>query len=138
LLVIFTGVVLLSGVALLVVGPERPGLVLSAHKLSFVIWFALMALHVLGHVKDALVLSRWDWLPRADRARPRGKGQRRGLVALSVLAGVALGAALLPVASPWTNRQDLGRHSRNAGAARYEGAVQVSSPIVQARESLWP
>jgi hypothetical protein len=138
LLVIFTGVVLVSGVALLVVGPERPGLVLTAHKLSFVIWFALMALHVLGHVKDALVLSRWDWWPRADRARPRGKGQRRGLVALTVLAGVALGAVLLPVASPWTNRQDLGRHSRNNGAGRHEGAVQVSSPTVQARESLWP
>jgi hypothetical protein len=111
LLIICTGAVLGTGVALLVVGPENPGLFLSAHKASFVLWFALMALHVLGHVKEAVVLSGRDWLPRADRARPRGKGQRRGLVALSLVAGLGLGAALLPVASPWTSRSDVGRHN---------------------------
>jgi len=132
LLIIFTGVILASGVALLAVGPERPGLLLSAHKLSFVIWFALMALHVLGHVKDALVLARWDWWPRADRSRPRGKGRRRGIVALSLIAGVALGAALLPVASPWTNRQNLGGHDR------HQGAAPVGHPAVDVGESSWP
>jgi hypothetical protein len=132
LLIVFTGAVLATGVALLVVGPDRPGLLLSAHRASFFIWFALMALHVLGHVKDAVVLSRWDWWPRADRARPRGKGQRRGLVAISVVSGVALGLALLPVASPWTNRHDLGRHDRRVGAAR------TGDPTVHVGESLWP
>jgi len=79
LVIIFTGAVLASGVALLVVGPEHPGLILTAHKASFILWFAAMALHVLGHLKEAVLLSRWDWLPRADHARPRGKGLRRGL-----------------------------------------------------------
>lgn len=132
LLIIFTGAVLATGVALLVVGPDRPGLLLSAHKASFFIWFALMALHVLGHLTDAVVLSRWDWWPRADRARPRGKGQRRGLVAISVVTGVALGLALLPVASPWTHRQNLVRHDRREGAAR------AGDPTVHIGESLWP
>jgi len=114
LLVIFTGAVLASGVALLVVGPEQPGLILTAHKASFVLWFATMALHVLGHLKEAVLLSRWDWMPRADRARPRGKGLRRGLVAMSLVAGIALGAALLPAASAWTSRDDPGERNDDA------------------------
>jgi len=131
LLIIFTGAILATGVALLTVSPERPGLLLTAHRFSFVVWFALMALHVLGHVKDALALTRWDWWPRADRARPRGKGQRRGLATVSVVAGIVLAAALLPVASPWTNRQNLGHN-------RHEGAAQVGQRAVNVTESSWP
>src|ERR1035437_7106302 len=108
LLIIFTGAILATGVALLAVGPERPGLLLTAHKFSFVVWFALMALHVLGHVKDALVLTRWDWWPRADRARPRGEGQRRGPGAGSVVAGIVLAGRPRPVASPWADPRNLG------------------------------
>jgi hypothetical protein len=132
LLIVFTVALLASGVALLVVGPQGRGMLLTAHQVSFALWFALMALHVLGHVKHALVLSRWDWWPRADRSRPRGKGQRRGLVALSLIAGLALGAALLPAATAWANRQNLGRHDRHHGAA------PVGHPAVDVGESLWP
>jgi hypothetical protein len=118
LLIIFTAAVLVTGVALIVVGPAQPSLLLTAHQFSFFVWFGLMTLHVLGHVKEAAVLSRWDWWPRADRSRPRGKGQRRGLVAISVVAGVGLGTALLPVASPWTTRNNLGRHTRHVGESQ--------------------
>lgn len=141
LLVIFTGAVLLTGVLLLVLGPDRPGLVLSAHKASFIVWFALMALHVLGHIKDALVLSRRDWWPRADRARPRveaprGKEQRGGLVVVSLLAGVVLAVALLPVASPWTTRPI--RHDGAAQLGHPGVAAQGGRPGVMVRESRWP
>jgi hypothetical protein len=126
LLIIFTGAVLLTGVALLVVGPDRPGLVLSAHKASFIIWFALMVLHVLGHLKDAVVLSGRDWWPRAGRARPRdetppGKGQRGGLVVAALVAGAVLAVALLPAASPWTTRP-----------IRHDGAAQqpAGHPVI--------
>jgi len=149
LLIIFTGAILVTGVALLVVGPDHRGLLLTAHQVSFIIWFALMTLHVLGHAKEAAILSRWDWWPRADRARPRGKGQRHGLMVISVVAGVALGLALLPVASPWTTRANLGKHSRHEGAAHVgptsgRALPQVSfgnpgdRPAVNVKESLWP
>jgi hypothetical protein len=132
LLIIFTGAVLVTGVALLAVAPEKPGLIFTAHKLSFAIWFALMAVHVLGHLKDAVVLSRWDWWPRAQSARPhdqgpRGKGQRRGLVLVSLVAGVALAVALLPLASPWATRH-----------VRHDGAAQIGHPTVAVRQSSWP
>ena len=126
LLIITTAAILATGVALLVVGPQNRGVFLPVHKASFVIWFALMALHVLGHVKEAVVLSGRDWWQRADRVRPRGKGQRRGLLALSLVAGLGLGAALLPVASPWTNRSDVGRHNSD------DRGMQTG------RESSWP
>ena len=129
LLVILTGTVLVTGVALLVVGPQQHGLILSAHKASFILWFALMALHVLGHIKDAVKLSLRDWWPRADSAvpaekRPSGTGQRRGLVLASLIAGVALAVALLPLASPWTAR-----------SIRHDGAAQVGRSSVVVRQS---
>ena len=133
LLIVVTGVLLLTGVALLVVGPDRPGFLLSAHKASFFVWFALMALHVLGHIKNAVVLSRRDWVPLAGRTQsaekgPHGKGQRRGLVGLSLIAGLVLAAALLPAASPWTSHP-----------LRHDGAAQVGHhPGVTARASSWP
>jgi hypothetical protein len=74
-------------------------------------------------VREAVVLSGWDWWPRADRARPRGKGLRRGLIAGSLVAGLALGAALLPVASPWTTRPDLGERQDDARATRADLAT---------------
>jgi len=131
LLVIFTGAVLLTGVALLVVGPEGSRQVLGLHKASFIIWFALMALHVLGHLKDALVLSARDWWPRAGHSRPkvpapRGKGRRGGLVVVSLVAGVVLAVALLPVASPWANRP-----------IRHDGAAQPGNPGILVEESSW-
>jgi hypothetical protein len=131
LLVIFTGLILLTGVALLVVGPEGSRRMLGLHKASFIIWFALMALHVLGHLKDAVVLSGRDWWRRTGRDRPRvqaprGKGWRGGLVAASLVGGVALALALLPVASPWTTR-----------TIRHDGAAQVGHPVIMVRESAW-
>jgi hypothetical protein len=130
LLVIFTGAVLLTGVALLILGPDRPRLVLSAHKASFIVWFALMALHVLGHIKDAAVLSARDWWPRTGLARsrdtmPRGRAQRGGLVAGSLIAGFVLAIALLPSASSWTTRP-----------IRHDGAAQPGRPgIMMAQHS---
>jgi hypothetical protein len=130
LLIIVTVVLLGTGVALLAVAPSRPGLILKAHQASFVIWFALMVVHVLGHIKEAVVLSRWDWWPGADRARPRGKGQRRGLVALSLVAGFVLALALLPVASPWTSRPIRRDH--------HDASSQLVRPGTTARSSSWP
>jgi hypothetical protein len=157
LLIVFTAAVLATGVALLTVGPEQPGLVLKAHQFSFVVWFALMALHVVGHVRDAAVLSWREWWPRADRSRPRGKARRLGLVATSIAAGVGLGAALLPVASPWTNRHDLGRQTRHnaespVGQAPPDQSIPAPGnlvrqvgvhhpggrPTARMPESLWP
>lgn len=136
LLIIFTAAVLATGVALIAVEPGQPRLLLTAHQFSFVIWFALMTLHVLGHVKEAAVLSWRDWRPRASRPQLRGKRQRGGLVAISIIAGVVLGTALLPVASSWTTGRNFGSRTRHNGESQVGQSphspfqkVAASSPV---------
>jgi hypothetical protein len=110
-LVIVSSLTLLgSGVALLTVKPGNTGLLLTAHKASFIIWVALMTIHVLGHLKDAVVTS-WRELREGTRgpAAPR-RTLRFALIALALILGVATATALMPTAASWTagtaNRHD--------------------------------
>ncbi|HVB27312.1 MAG TPA: hypothetical protein VNE21_05310, partial [Mycobacteriales bacterium] len=102
LLVAATAVLLGTGVGLLAVRPHHTGLLLAAHKASFVGWFALTAVHVLAHLRETAGLAWRDWHPRRTVAAPRGQAARRAAVVVSVVTGVGLGAALLPSAGPWT------------------------------------
>ena len=79
-----------TGVALLFAG--RPAGTLGfAHKASFIAWFALMAIHVLGHLLELPRLALPDW---RRKARPRrgspAPGLRGSALAASILAGVAV------------------------------------------------
>lgn len=102
-LVVVSSLTLLgTGVALLAVKPSDPGLLLQAHKASFAIWFAVMTIHVLGHLKDAS-LTTWRELRSVfhGSATP-GRGLRLALIALALVFGVVAAGTLLPHASPWT------------------------------------
>lgn len=90
--------VLGTGAGLLAVRPGE-GLLLTAHKASFVIWVALMTVHVLGHLREASVSSWRDVSHASCRQR-----LRLAAVALAVVAGVGAAAALTPIAAPWTDR----------------------------------
>lgn len=98
--------VLGTGVGLLATGPAG-GLMLFAHKATFVIWFGAMAIHVLGHVRQA---GRDTWAEVRSRS-PRGRA-RLAALALALVAGVGAGAATLPLAAPW---QHLSRHESSQG-----------------------
>jgi hypothetical protein len=93
-----------TGVGLLAVKPADPGLLLSAHKASFVIWVAVMTLHVLGHLKGGSVTAWRELRGPTDDPGPRGRGLRLAAVALALVLGVATATVLLPTASPWTTR----------------------------------
>ncbi len=90
-----------TGVALLIGGPPSDTLVF-AHKLGFIAWFSLMALHVLGHVLEVPALARADWRRSGPReARPAGAGTRTMAFGIALLGGLALALLTLPAASPW-------------------------------------
>ena len=92
--VLTTGVLLATGIALIVVGPGR-GLMLGLHKASFVVWSGAFGIHVLAHVLK---------LPRLVWARIPGVGLRAALVAGVLVAGAALAVATLPGAEKLQDR----------------------------------
>jgi len=109
--VISTLVVFASGVALLFAGPSSRQTLLPIHKISFFVWVAFMALHVLGHLAD---------LPRALRADYSRLGQLhsdvtgragRMLALASVLvAGTVLAVLVIPQFGPWLHSSGLFHH----------------------------
>jgi hypothetical protein len=97
--VVFTIAVLATGVAAAVAEPHTRWL--TAHKATFIVWFAMMTVHVLAHVFDTLRLARADWSP-ATRGSASRAGVRIGLLAAALAAGVFLGVATHHWSSNWT------------------------------------
>ena len=94
-----------TGVALITTRPGRGGFLLFAHKASFFLWFAVMAVHVLGHLREAAVESLEEI--RSDPTEDvRGRTLRLVLITVALVAGVATATALMPTAAPWTSRSD--------------------------------
>jgi hypothetical protein len=100
--VVMTTLVLFgTGVALLLAGPPNSTLVF-AHKLSFIAWFALMTIHVLGHMLEVPALALADWRrDRPDRPVLAGATARTMSLAASILAGCVLALLTLHLAGPW-------------------------------------
>jgi hypothetical protein len=86
-----------TGVLIVAMHPQR-GFVIGLHKASFVVWFAAMAVHVLGHVPELpkhLHLDREGDLP--------GARLRSFLLATALVAGTALAIAALPAVHHWVD-----------------------------------
>jgi hypothetical protein len=98
--VVLTLVLLFSGVGLLLVSPSWLPLLLKVHKASFVLWFAAMTIHVLGHLGEVFRLAPRDWL-RRTRREVTGASARQWLIAASLVAGVMLGFLLLSHVGHW-------------------------------------
>jgi hypothetical protein len=91
IVVVATVGVFASGVALLVAGPRRGhGLLLGAHKASFIVWFGATALHALAHLRR---------LPRLVLGP--GVRTRFALVGATVALGAVLAGGTLSLAGPW-------------------------------------
>lgn len=99
--VIFTTVALLgTGVALLLAGEPSDQLVFL-HQASFVAWFALMTVHVLGHVLELPRLALPDWRRGSREPRLAGAGLRFAAVGLALAAGIALALLSASTAGSW-------------------------------------
>jgi len=108
--VVSTVTVLASGVALLLAGPHHDQLKLI-HQASFIVFLAVTAVHVLAHVAKVPRQTAADWRPST---RLPGGSARRLAVVLSLVVGLALGAATIAIDGPWVHRHHHHRDARSA------------------------
>jgi len=98
-----------SGVALLLAEPDDSGTLKFLHKASFIAWFGLMTIHVLGHLIELPGLALPDWRRHGGRdAALAGAGLRFALLGTALLAGLALALATISLAGPWISAQASG------------------------------
>jgi hypothetical protein len=102
LVILTTFAVLGTGIGLLAVHPGQAGLLLTAHKASFVVWFAVMTIHVLAHMRGATVDSWRDLHASSGDSVARRRRARMAVTVLALIAGVAAATAIMPAATPWT------------------------------------
>ena len=98
IVVVATVAVFVTGIAALLAGPSTRW-ILEAHKASFIVWFGVTTVHVLGHILETPALAVADW--RRQRLKAGGTVARRGIVALVLVAGLALGLVALGWVHKW-------------------------------------
>src|SRR5438876_9691418 len=91
--------VFVTGVWLLLLG-HRSDQLLLLHKIMFIVWGVVFAIHFLAYAPRVVRSLRADWGAVRRQAIP-GTGLRGLLVAASLGAGLALALSLLSVISGW-------------------------------------
>jgi hypothetical protein len=102
-LVAMTLAVLASGVVLMLDGPAGRSPWLEIHKVTFIVWGVLVAVHVLGHLRQ---------LPRVLRpadAPPGGAGRTIALAG-GLIGGLLIAVILIPEFALWTARLAFSHH----------------------------
>ncbi len=113
--IISTVVVFASGVVLLFAGPSAREQLLPIHKVSFFVWIAFTAVHVLAHLPTVQRALLTDYGRRGDesgvRLRSTSSGDGRAGRAISLAGaltfGVVLAIVVIPQFAPWLNAQNL-------------------------------
>jgi hypothetical protein len=124
-----TAIVVATGVALLLMGPSSRGTLLLVHKVSFICWVVVTAVHIVGHLPE---LVRFNWVSRQARAELNdlrtlvpgfggaaeppvsgpipGTAGRWVSIGTAVVLGLALATILVPDFGAWTGAQALLHH----------------------------
>jgi hypothetical protein len=98
-LIVTTLAMLATGVLLLAAG-HKTGTLLEIHKVSFIVWLAVFAIHLLAYVPQVVRSLRADWGSARRQAVP-GAGLRGMLVTASLGGGAALALALVSSMNGW-------------------------------------
>jgi len=105
-----TVVVFATGILLLIVGPSGRGQYLFLHRASFVIWLAVTAVHVLGHLVDLRRSLSPTNGPGAISGSSPGTAGRWLALAGALVGGLVLAIALIPQFAPWTANAEFLHH----------------------------
>lgn len=98
--VVLSVAVLATGIALLLVPTGLRNEMLFLHKATFILWFAAMVVHVLGHLLDVARFAPRDFYWRTRR-QVRGASTRQWAIVGAVCVGVLLALAVAPKIGPW-------------------------------------
>jgi hypothetical protein len=94
---------MITGIALLVAGPQGGELWRRLHILTFLLWFGVMTIHVLAYLGRAAQLTLDDLGQVRKRLAVPGAGLRQSFVAGSILLGVAIALATIPFDATWVH-----------------------------------
>ncbi len=104
IVIVSTLLVMASGITLLLVGPSSREKWLPIHKVSFFVWLAFTAVHVLAHlpgVARALKIDVGGMAPRGTGGDPSGQLGRSMALLGVIVAGVVLAIVLIPDYGAW-------------------------------------
>jgi hypothetical protein len=90
-----------TGIALIGLGREGGHDIRDLHKASFFVFLALMAIHVLGHLRETPALALSDARERSQQESLPGARTRLVLLVAVIVAGLVLGVASLSWVGAW-------------------------------------
>ena len=90
-----------SGIALLAVSPGRSSTLVTLHKVTFLLWFLVMTVHVLAYLGKTVALASAELTARGRTAVLASRWARLTLVAAGVVLGLGLAIATRSLARPW-------------------------------------
>jgi hypothetical protein len=96
-----TIVLFTSGVALIVGPHSLRNTMLQLHQASFILWFFVMAVHVLAHLGETYRLTARDLFTRGAH-KVAGVASRRMLIFVSLAAGTGLALLTISHIGNWT------------------------------------
>lgn len=106
IVVLTTVVVFASGVALLFIGPSSRDTLLPVHKVSFFVWVAFTAIHVLAHLPTVARTLRSEYLASlTPSSATAGRAGRALSLTAALAAGVVLAVVVIPQFAPWISAQ---------------------------------
>ncbi len=88
-LIALTIIVLASGVGLVLLPQNFRDQMFFFHKVSFILWFIAMTIHVLGHVVETATLAPRDWVAHTRRDVARAS-TRQWVLMWGVAVGIPL------------------------------------------------
>ncbi len=107
IVVLSTLAVFASGVALLFIGPSSRDTLLPIHKVSFFVWVAFTAIHVLAHLPTVAHALRIEYAGSSRASAMTGRAGRTLSLTAALGAGAVLAVLVIPQFAPWISAQSL-------------------------------
>jgi hypothetical protein len=99
-LIVLTIAVVGSGIALLLGPVTLRSELLLVHRATFILWIAVMTVHVLAHIVETARLAPKDFYGRSRR-QVQGASKRQWALMGALLMGLLLAVVVAPKVGPW-------------------------------------